>query len=100
MTPEQHEFWESLRFDPVWIAHHWGQRLTKLSELEVNQALVPVIEQLLAQADEPTICSVLKTWLTTYHLPLSPQSLGEVFDRVHDRIGARVMANPRSIQAL
>ena len=41
---------------------------------------------------------ILKTWLTTYRLPLDPNRL-KTFDQFHHRVGEFIMQNAQSIRS-
>jgi hypothetical protein len=97
MTPEQQLFWSSLKCDAHWFAHEQGAELAKLHDNEFHQTVDNLMRSMTAYLTTPDICSVIKTWLNIYQLPLDATKLGQGFDQVHTRIGSYIMNNAPSI---
>jgi hypothetical protein len=93
--------WDLLSNNHARLAHVWGQELLELSKKRSKK-------QFHARADECLQCTLswpieartraVKTWLSTYRIPLDPAEIA-CFDRFHETTGSFVVNNSRSIQA-
>ncbi len=101
MNQEQQLAWDLLSNNHARLTHIWGQELQELSKNQGHR-------QFHARADE-CLCRTLswpidarsravKTWLSTYKLPLEPAQLPS-FGRFHQTTGHFVFNNAQSIQA-
>jgi len=93
--------WDLLSANYCNLAHVWGQELTALSKKRNKK-------QFRDRADECLSCTLswpveararaVKTWLTTYKIPLNPSELASC-DQFHQTTANFVFNNSRSILA-
>jgi hypothetical protein len=101
MTADQELAWDMLSNNHARLAHAWGQELLKLSKKRGRK-------QFHSRADEclqvtlswpmEARARAVKTWLSTYKIPLDPEQMLS-FDRFHEITGSFVVNNSRDIQA-
>ena len=98
---DQELMWDLLSNNHARLSHIWGQELLSLSKKRSKK-------QFHARADECLFVTLswpvearsraVKTWLSTYRLPLEPAQIPS-FDRFHEITGSFVVNNSRSILA-
>jgi hypothetical protein len=100
MTPEQELFWNALKCDAKWFAHQHIQSFAKLSDEDLHVAIDQLMAQMHDSLTAEDISSVIKTWLSTYDLPLDARKLGPGFELVHQKINAYIMSDFKQIQVV
>ena len=96
MTPEQQEFWDTLRDDPVMFAHKSGTEMylvvqkakqsKKGTPPKFHKLADKYMWRLLATNDLVRIIKTVATWLQDYALPFQPGKM-ESFERFHQTVG-------------
>ena len=86
LTSEQEVFWNMLKCDPEFLAHHWGKEMSLLKGRKFHEACDEHLNFILASSlSEIELLRIVKTWLSTYDLPLDPSKL-KYFDEFHNRV--------------
>lgn len=101
MITDRELMWDLLSNNHARLTHVWGQELQELSKKRSKKRFH-------ARVDECLSCTLswpvdarsraVKTWLSTYRLPLEPAQLPS-FDHFHRTTGQFVFDHSRSIQA-
>ena len=100
MTPEQRLFWDRLKFDAQYFAHICGKEMLGKSEDTVNNLAKDYLDTAMDHLSMEDLASVMKTWLSFYHLPLDPCKLGEAFDRFHYHLGEWIKENHNKVKMI
>jgi hypothetical protein len=100
LTPEQHKFWNQLRFDSQYFAHICGKEMKGKSESRVNKEAQNYLDLAMEHLSVEDLTGVVKTWLNYYHLPLDPNQLGKTFDKFHRKYGTWVANNVHNIKMI
>jgi len=93
--------WDLLSENHAQLAHAWGQELRALSQRRGKQRFHARAEQCLkATLNWPSEARTrtVKTWLSTYQLPLEPRQLAS-FDQWHNLTGQYILNNIQAIKA-
>jgi hypothetical protein len=98
MTPEQRVFWDTLKCDAHWFAHDRARILSGLDDELFHKTVDDLMMQMVNNLTVADISSVMKTWLSVYHLPLDANRLGLGFEQVHSRVGGYVQTQASNIK--
>jgi len=100
MTPEQEAFWTALKCDAKWFAHVAVLDLQNLTGDTFHNAVDQLLAQMYNYLSAEDISNVIKTWLSTYNLPLDARKLGPGFDLVHQKVGSYIMSDTKRIRVV
>lgn len=94
MTEDQEHMWAMLKCEPEKLCHTWANQLLecKNNAKAMNALADDYIFYMLSRFSHFDTCRVLKTWLTTYKLPIEPERI-KSFDQFHVNCGKFVMNN-------
>jgi hypothetical protein len=101
MTEDQQLAWDMLSCNYAKLAHAWGHELSVLSKIRGKKRFHAKAEQCLQTTlSWPTEerARAVKTWLSTYQLPLDPERLHS-FNRFHETTASFVVTYSRDLRA-
>ena len=93
--------WDLLSNNHARLAHAWGQELLELSKEQGKKRFHKRADECLSITLSWPVearSRAVKTWLSTYKIPLDPGHLTS-FDRFHETTGSFVVDNSKSILA-
>ena len=97
LTEDQEFMWDVLSNNPSRLAHLWANEMMSKKPKILNQMADKHIDYMLKHFSEEEIVRVLKTWLSVYNLPLSPERMVS-FENFHRQLGSYIQRNVSSIQ--
>jgi hypothetical protein len=100
LTPEQHDFWNRLKFDAQYFAHICGKEMQNKSNNKMNTLCHNYLNLAMNHLSTEDLARVVKTWLNYYHLPLDPYKLGEIFDKFHAEHSNWIYNNAKNITVI
>ena len=90
---------------PDWYAHESGKDLLAVLNQgkrkrykSLNSTADKHLSTIMDLFDKEQSVRILKTWLTTYSLPLDPNRL-KTFDQLHEQIGEFIIDNTATIKS-
>jgi len=90
---------------PDWYAHESGKDLLAVLNQgkrkrykSLNSTADRHLSTIMDLFDKEQSVRILKTWLTTYSLPLDPNRL-KTFDQLHEQIGEFIIDNTATIKS-
>ena len=101
MTNDQQLMWDTLSCNYAQLSHAWAQELSKLNKPRTKRLFHARVDKCLNTTLSWPVearARALKTWLSTYRLPLSPDKL-KCFDQFHELTGDYVIGHAKQIQA-
>lgn len=98
MTEDQEYMWAMLKSEPQKLCHAWADQMVacKSDAKAMNALADDFIYYMLDRFSHTDTCSVIKTWLTVYKLPIEPEHIAS-FTRFHINCGQFVVNNPEII---
>lgn len=96
LTNEQQLTWDVLSNNAERLSHVWAKELTGLKPKKFAKLAANHINFMLANFSKEETARTLKTWLTTYDLPLNTNSLTS-FDEFHNQVGLYILDNLKNI---
>ncbi len=100
MTEDQELMWVMLKSEPQKLCHAWADQMVacKSDTKAINALADDFIYYMLDRFSHTDTCSVIKTWLTVYKLPIEPEHIAS-FTRFHVNCGKFVMDHAETITA-
>lgn len=94
MTKDQEYMWAMLKLDPQKLCHKWAEELLECQSdaKAMNAVADDYIHYMLSRFSHVDTCRVIKTWLTTYQIPIEPEHITS-FDQFHINCGNFVINN-------
>ena len=91
LTNEQEKMWAYLKCDPQVLVHQWAEEMlsVKKSKIKLNKLAEEYLSYMIEHFSIQDTARVIKTWLTTYKLPLEPDRITS-FDAFHDYCGSYI----------
>lgn len=97
MTPDQEEMWKTLSNDAAYLCHKWAKELLALKGRKFHQQCDERLGYITNNFDNESATSIIKTWLSSYAIPLDPSKLKN-FDNFHMRFGRYISDNVKDIR--
>jgi len=101
----EHQRLIALLKGPDWYAHESGKDLLAVLNQgkrkrykSLNSIADKHLSTIMDLFDKEQSVRILKTWLTTYSLPLDPNRL-KTFDQLHEQIGEFIIDNTATIKS-
>jgi len=101
----EHQRLIALLKGPDWYAHESGKDLLAVLNQgkrkrykSLNSTADKHLSTIMDLFDKEQSVRILKTWLTTYSLPLDPNRL-KTFDQLHEQIGEFIIDNTATIKS-
>jgi hypothetical protein len=80
LTLEQQEFWSYFKWDPETFAHITARKVLAAAKREQPRIINAAFTRMMQSETNPEILArVVKTWLTSYKLPVDPSEI-ELFE--------------------
>jgi len=98
VTEDQELMWAMLKSEPQKLCHAWADQMVacKSDTKAMNALADDFIYYMLDRFSHSDTCSVIKTWLTVYKLPIKPDHIASS-TRFHVNCGKFVMAHAETI---
>ena len=98
MTEDQEYMWAMLKCEPQKLCHKWADQMLECQNnaKTMNAMADEYLHYMLDRFSHNDTCRTIKTWLSTYHLPIDPGLISS-FDRFHVNCGPYVIKNLGSI---
>jgi len=98
MTSDQELMWNVLTNNPEFLAHRWGKELSALKGKRFHTACNQHLRFIVDNFSTEEAARTVKTWLSTYKLPLDPNELN-AFDDFHAKFGRYIINDVANIKA-
>jgi len=94
VTEDQELMWAMLKSEPQKLCHLWAEEMmsVKTNAKEMNALADDYVLYMLNRFSHIDTCRTIKTWLTTYALPIEPERISS-FDQFHINCGRFVLNN-------
>ena len=96
LTNEQQLTWDVLSNNAERLSHVWAKELTGLKPKQFAKLADKHINFMLANFSKEETVRTMKTWLSTYNLPLDADRLAS-FDEFHNQVGLYIVDNMKNI---
>jgi hypothetical protein len=98
MTEEQETMWNVLTNNAEYLSHKWAKELESLKGKKFHRAANDYLGFVVDNFGDEEAARSIKTWLTTYRLPLDPDKLDN-FDAFHRKFGHYIATEIRNIRS-
>ena len=98
MTEEQETMWNVLTNNAEYLSHKWAKELESLKGKKFHNVADHYLGFVVDNFGDEEASRTIKTWLTTYRLPLDPDKLDN-FDAFHRKFGPYIANEIRNIRS-